>query len=66
MLKHHYLTAALVILSLAGGSAVANAAPVAHRHNPQVQFNERGFYGYAEPQAGYWDPYTWSTGNGYY
>jgi hypothetical protein len=68
MLKH-YLTAALVVLSLASGSAVANAAAIAHRHNPQVQINEGGFYGYAESQAGYgyyWDPYTWSTGNGYY
>jgi hypothetical protein len=54
---------------LAGGSAVASAAPVGQRRNPQDQFNERGFYGYAEPQAGYgsyWDPYTWSAGNGYY
>jgi hypothetical protein len=74
MFKRHYLTAALMVLSLAGGSTVASAAPIAHRHNPhaQAQFNEyRGLYDYAGPQAGYgyygyWDPYTWSTGNGYY
>jgi hypothetical protein len=73
MLKRHYLTAALVILSLAGGSGLASAAPIAHRQNPHPQFNERGFYDYAEPLPGYsygyygyWDPDTWRTGNGYY
>jgi hypothetical protein len=69
MLKHHYLTAALVVLSLAGGSVVASAAPITHRHGSHAQLNEyRGLYDYAAPQAdyGYWDPYTWRTGNGYY
>jgi hypothetical protein len=75
MFKRHYLTGALVVLSLAAGSAVASAAPIVHHDNPhsQAQFNQhRGLYDYPGPQAGYdwygyqWDPYTWSTGNGYY
>jgi hypothetical protein len=77
MLKRHYLTAALVFLSLATGSAVASAAetgikttPIVHRYDPHPQ--SYGLYDYAGRQAGYgwydyrWDPKTWSTGNGYY
>jgi hypothetical protein len=61
------------------GSAVASAAetgikttPIAHRYDARPTFGHRGLYDYAAPQAGYgwydnqWDPYTWSTGNGYY
>ena len=72
MFKSHYLTAALVVLSLAGGSAVASAAPIAHRHNShaQAQLNEyRGLYDYAGPQAGYGYSYYgyWPhAGYGYY
>ena len=80
MFKRHYLTAALVFLSLATGSAVASAAetgikttPIVHRYDPHSQvYGYRGLYDYAGPQAGYgwydyrWDSNTWSTGNGYY
>jgi hypothetical protein len=79
MFKRHHLTAVLVLLSLAAGSAVASAAesgikttPIAHRYDPRPTYGHRGLYDDAGPQAGYgwydnrWDPYTWSTGNGYY
>jgi hypothetical protein len=89
MLKRHYLTGVLVLLSLAAGSAVASAAEtgvnvrnnavqgVAYRYDPYGTYNGyRGYYNYAAPPAAYgygnpwyeqqWDPYTWSTGNGYY
>jgi len=86
MLKRHYLTGVLVLLSLAAGNAVASAAEtgvnarnsavqgVAYRYDPYYAY--RGYYNYAAPPAAYgygypgydqqWNPYTWSTGNGYY
>jgi hypothetical protein len=88
MLKRHYLTSVVVLLSLAAGGTVASAAETgtrasnfavqsaAYRHDPQPPFyGYRGYYDYAAPPAVYgnpswygyqWDPYTWSTGNGYY
>lgn len=86
MFKRHYRTAALVFLSLAAGSAAADAAEtginttpdsskhtIAYRYDPhRPVYGYREPHDYAGPQAGYgwygyqWDPYTWSTGNGYY
>jgi hypothetical protein len=88
MVKRHYLTGVVVLLSMIAGIVVASAAEigtktpdyavqaVAYRHNPQPPFyGSRGYYDYAAPPAVYgnpswygyqWDPYTWSTGNGYY
>ncbi len=89
MVKRHYVTGALVVLSLIGGSAVASAAEIGNSapngyaaqhaayqvHRPAYEY--RGLYNYAAPPVregygfypyydGRWDPYTWSTGNGYY
>jgi len=66
MLKRHHLTAVLVLLSLATGSAVASAAEtgikttqsstnaVVYHYDPYRQFyGYRGLYDYAGPRAGY-------------
>jgi hypothetical protein len=62
MFKRHYLTAVLVLLSLAAGSAVATAAEagikttpdssihaIAFRHDPRPLYGHRGLYDYAGP-----------------
>ena len=74
-----YLTGVLVLLSLVAGSAVASAQPTApgyqYPYSPYAsQYPYGPYYGappagyYAAPLAGYgyYDPWTWSTGNGYY
>jgi hypothetical protein len=67
MFKRHYLSAVLVLLSVAGGSAVASAAEtgiktmsdssiqrIAYRNVPHGPFyGYRGLYDYAGPRAGY-------------
>jgi hypothetical protein len=67
MLKRHYLTGVLALLSLAAGSAAASAAEtgtktmpessiqaVAYRYPAHGQFNGyRGLYDHAGPPAGY-------------
>jgi hypothetical protein len=67
MLKRHYLTGVVVLLSVAAGSAAASAAEtgiktmpdssihaVAYRYPAHRQFNGfRGLYDYAGPPAGY-------------
>jgi hypothetical protein len=74
MFKRHYLAGVLVLLSLATGSAVANAAEtgkgssihaIAYRYDPyRPSYGYRGLYDYAGPRPGYgYYPYA---GYGYY
>jgi hypothetical protein len=76
MFKRHYLTAVLVLLSIATGSAAASAAEtgiktmpdsslhaIAYRYNPPRPFyGDRGLYADAGPRAGYgWYDDRWDS-----
>jgi hypothetical protein len=67
MLKRQHLTGVLVLLSLVAGTAMASAQTPAYQYPsyyaapPAAGYYAASFAGY-----GYYDPWTWNTGNGYY
>jgi hypothetical protein len=78
MLKRQHLTGVLVLLSLVAGTAMASAQTPAYQY-PYSPYAYQYPYGpyYAAPPAagyyaapfagyGYYDPWTWNTGNGYH